>query len=133
MGLRTRLIRMLADSKIRDEDRKFQSLCYDYDADGMRLLNTNVSFLDSAFMKAYKVGMHSGHAMGGLDNISADLHWEWRTFINCWAAKHALQLPGDFIECGTNTGVYALSICHYVSLKNSGKTFYTISHEKTPK
>src|SRR5690349_3250487 len=28
----------------------------------------------------------------------------WRLHTLCWAAQHALALPGDFVECGVHRG-----------------------------
>lgn len=75
-------------------------------------------------MNSYRRGMNSGHKIGRPAGSSEDIHIEWRVFVNCWAARHALLLPGDFVECGTNTGICALSICDYLDLNTTEKKFY---------
>ena len=47
-----------------------------------------------------------------------------RVHIACWAARHALYLPGDFVECGVNTGILSLAICNYVEFNSTGKSFF---------
>lgn len=48
----------------------------------------------------------------------------WRTYILAWAAKRAMKLPGDFVECGCYKGVSARMICDYVDFSESDKTFF---------
>jgi len=94
-----------------------------YDADHMRLWNHNVDFLeDQSFRRAYEAGINSNHQLGG-PGADADIHIEWRIAICCWAAFHSAQLPGDFVECGTNTGIMSLSICDYIGW-DGRKHFY---------
>jgi hypothetical protein len=98
--------------------------CYDHD--GMRLFGKNTGFLrEEAFARAYRAGMYSGHRLGRcVPGGDGDVHIEWRVHMACWAARHAVKLPGDFVECGVNTGILSLAICHYVGLNETGKTFY---------
>lgn len=49
---------------------------------------------------------------------------EWRVYVACWAAGHALKLSGDFVECGVNTGMMSLAICHYHDLNSTGRKFW---------
>ena len=48
----------------------------------------------------------------------------WRTYILAWAAKRAMKLPGDFVECGCYKGVSARMICDYIDFAESDKTFF---------
>ena len=48
----------------------------------------------------------------------------WRTHILCWAAAHAVHLPGDFVECGTYKGYSAQVIADYVGLKNQDRRLW---------
>lgn len=47
----------------------------------------------------------------------------WKAHISIWAAKQCLSVPGDFMECGTNTGVYAKFITDAVDLTRQKKKF----------
>jgi hypothetical protein len=67
--------------------------------------------------------MNSGHHILRPKGSDADIHIEWRMHIACWAAKHASQLPGDFVECGVNTGMVSLAICEYTNFNSTGKSF----------
>jgi hypothetical protein len=96
-----------------------------YNADGLLTYGKNTSFLTEArFAAAYRRGIESGHSITDGVNSSSDLHIEWRVAMACWAAKHASHLPGDFVECGTNTGILSLAICEYVDFNSTGKSFY---------
>jgi O-methyltransferase len=96
-----------------------------YDADFLRTWNKNVDFLtDPRFMSAYRRGMDSGHAIGRPLGSHEDIHIEWRIHVCCWAAAHACRLSGDFVECGTNTGIMSLAVCEYVDFNRTGKNFY---------
>lgn len=94
-----------------------------YNADGLITGSRNVSFLrKKRFTDAYRYGMFSGHMIGG--EASIDLHIEWRVAVCCWAAQHATRLPGDFVECGVNTGILSLAVCKYVGFNDIDKSFY---------
>jgi O-methyltransferase len=53
-----------------------------------------------------------------------DIRTHWQVAICCWAARHASRLPGDFVECGTNTGIFSLAICEYVDFNALDKDFW---------
>ena len=96
--------------------------CYNHD--GMKLYGKNTSFLDDReFINAYRTGMNSGHHIGRSKGSQIDIHIEWRVHIACWAAKHALRLPGDFVECGVNTGIVSLAVCEFTNFNSTGKSF----------
>jgi hypothetical protein len=98
---------------------------YDYDHDGLRVWAKNPSFLkDPAFIRAYQKGMNSGHRIGRPAGSTADIHIEWRIHIVCAAAWHAKHLPGDFVECGVNTGIFSLALCQFLDFNSTGKAFY---------
>lgn len=89
-----------------------------YLSDSLATWDKSVTFLtDPRFAAAYQRGMQSGHQFG-----AAQPHW--RVAISCWAAWHAAQLPGDFVECGTNTGITSLAVCEYVDFNRIGKSFW---------
>lgn len=91
-------------------------LCYD--GDGMRLYGKSTEFMhDPRFRRAYQAGSNSGHTFG-------EIHVEWRVHIACWAAEVALTCPGDFVECGVNTGILSLAVCNYIDFNATGRAFY---------
>jgi hypothetical protein len=92
-----------------------------YKKDGMALWDRNVEFLQKPrFRSAYNAGMASGHKING----GGDIGIEWRVHVACWAASHAVKLGGDFVECGVNTGMMSLAICHYLDFNATGKKFW---------
>src|SRR5262245_33108214 len=96
-----------------------------YAADFLKTWNKSVDFLtDPRFVSAYRRGMDSGHAIGRPRGSQEDIHIEWRIHTCVWAASHAAQLPGDFVECGVNTGIMSLAICEYLNFSAIHKTFW---------
>jgi len=94
-----------------------------YGGDGLFTSGKYAPFLDDKrFMAAYDRAIRSGHMIGGEKNV--DLHIEWRVAIACWAARHATQLRGDFVECGVNTGILSLAVCDYVNFNSLDKSCY---------
>lgn len=96
----------------------------DYEADHLAVWEKKPHFLDDPrFRAAYARGVNSGHAFDFFGD-GPDPHIEWRVHVICWAASHALHLPGDFVECGVNTGIFSLAACHYVDFNATGKRFW---------
>jgi len=90
-------------------------------SDGLATWNKSISFLARPeFIAAYQRGMRSGHR--GYCGDEAGIGW--RVAICCWAAAHAMHLRGDFVECGTNTGIMSLAVCDYVDFNASAKHFW---------
>jgi O-methyltransferase len=48
----------------------------------------------------------------------------WRLNTLVWAARVALQTPGDFVECGVYQGDMSWVVSELVDLTNSGRSFY---------
>jgi hypothetical protein len=96
-----------------------------YDADNLRVWYKSVDFLqEPAFVRAYRRGMDSGHHICRERGSSTDLHIEWRIHTIIWAACQALKLPGDFVECGVNTGMNSLALCDYLDFNRTGRSLY---------
>jgi len=96
-----------------------------YSADFLKTWYKSVDFMsDSRLMSAYRRGMDSGHVIGREPGSREDIHIEWRIHVCCWAGWHATRLPGDFVECGTNTGIMSLAVCEYVDFNSTGKRFF---------
>jgi len=92
-----------------------------YRADGMSLHLRNMEWIsDPEFVRAYAKGMDSGHKMGRPKGSENDIHIEWRVHMVLWAAKHAMQCDGDFVECGVNTGILSLAVCDYLEFDKHG-------------
>lgn len=96
-----------------------------YDENNVTTWYQSVDFLsDPRFVSAYERGMKSGHLFLGKASPTQDLRIRWRIAIYCWAARHAAHLSGDFVECGTNTGIASLAVCEYIDFNATGKSFW---------
>ena len=89
-----------------------------YKGDFLAAYYKNMAWLkDPKFVRAYAKGMDSGHKMGRPKGSQKDIHIEWRVHMILWAAQHAMQLEGDFVECGVNTGILSLAVCDYLNFE----------------
>lgn len=48
----------------------------------------------------------------------------WRTHVLSWAAKNALRVGGDLVECGTHLGFSVAVLSEYLELQDSGRTYW---------
>jgi O-methyltransferase len=48
----------------------------------------------------------------------------WRLHVLTWAAGHALQIEGDFVECGVFNGFSSAVVCKYLDFASVPKSFY---------
>jgi O-methyltransferase len=93
----------------------------EYEADGLKTWSKQLDFLtDERFLSAYNRGASGYSSLEG----QQPLDLRWRVSVTCWAAFHGSHLPGDFVECGVNTGWHSLAICEYVNFNSLGKKFY---------
>ena len=67
-----------------------------YNTDGLASKHNCEFIADPKFAAAYAFGMTDG---------PPGRHLEWRVHVALWLAEQALQVDGDFIECGVNTGI----------------------------
>ncbi|UWZ86378.1 TylF/MycF family methyltransferase [Occallatibacter riparius] len=93
----------------------------DYHADGVAVRGKNLSALsESAFDHAYHESIRLNRA--GWPNGVPDVRW--RAHVCCWAARNALLLEGDFVECGVNTGLLSLTVGHFLNFATLNRTFW---------
>jgi len=96
-------------------------LRFDYHADGLAVNGKNLSALrDDAFDHAYDTAV-SLNVTGWHGNVP-DIRW--RAHVCCWAAKNALLLQGDFVECGVHTGLLSLTVAHFLGFEKRDRTFW---------
>lgn len=89
-----------------------------YQADGV-ITSNNCDFIHEPRFKA-------AYAAAETTNPWEGFNMPWRVYIVCWFANYVKQLPGDFVECGVNTGAYARAIIEYVDFPRLNKTFYLL-------
>jgi hypothetical protein len=95
---------------------------FTFAADGL-FTTHDASFLgDPRFVEAYRLGAESGHRICAPE----DLHIEWRVYVCCWAATHALKLGGDFVECGVSTGIVSRAVANYTDFGAHPATFWLL-------
>jgi hypothetical protein len=86
-----------------------------FSEDGLRTIHRADFTRDRQFQSAW-------HAA---ERRQPGTHMRWRMHVTQWAAWQALQLPGDFVECGVNRGYLAASIVDYVDfVSQKERKFY---------
>ena len=86
-----------------------------FTGDNLFTFGRNLSFLeDTKFMEAFEK-----HTETVIEKSVI-----WRSYILAWATKRAMNLPGDFAECGCYRGISARLLCDYIDFGSSDKTFY---------
>jgi O-methyltransferase len=89
----------------------------DFLADNVGLRHKNLGVLqDPAFKVAWD------RAAAGHGSIAPDIRLRAHTAV--WAAKHALHLEGDFVECGVWTGLLSVTICHALNFSSIPRQFF---------
>jgi hypothetical protein len=89
-----------------------------YDSDGLFTIHNDHFRQDPVFKAAYQRGLEA--------NNNVDPHFEWRLHVALWAASSALGTPGDFVECGVNTGFMSSAIMAGLNWGDVAKRFYLI-------
>jgi O-methyltransferase len=97
------------------------SKVFDYHSDGVAVKGKNISSLrEAAFDRAFNEALRlNAEGWGG---TAPDIRW--RAHICCWAAKNALLLQGDFVECGVHTGILSLTVAHYLDFAKLNRKFW---------
>ncbi|MGA2795424.1 MAG: class I SAM-dependent methyltransferase, partial [Roseiarcus sp.] len=88
-----------------------------YDQDSLRTLHNHEFMSDPDFQRAYARGVKAA---------GADYHWHWRVHVALWAARAAVLLPGDFVECGVNRGFLSSAIMEMLDWNKTRKTFFLL-------
>lgn len=88
-----------------------------YDFDGLYSHHNHDFMLQADFLSAYERGVKAS---------GKDYQWYWRVHVGLWAARSALRVEGDFVECGVNRGFLSSAIMHSLDWDKTGKTFYLL-------
>ena len=89
-----------------------------YARDSLFTANTDHFLDDPDFQAAYARGVK---ASGGVDP-----QMEWRVHVALWAARIAVRVPGDFVECGVNAGFVSSAIMQRLDWQSIEKRFHLI-------
>ena len=88
-----------------------------YDFDGLYSSHNHDFMMQTDFLSAYERGVKAS---------GKDYQWYWRVHVGLWAARSALRVEGDFVECGVNRGFLSSAIMHSLDWDKTGKTFYLL-------
>ncbi len=92
-----------------------------YDQDGLATVHNCDFMSDEAFIRAYEEGERLNSWFG------TQVHWRVHTLF--WAATRALQLEGDFVECGVHKGGFSRAIIEYVDFsKLTDRKFFLVDN-----
>ncbi|MFD2161022.1 TylF/MycF/NovP-related O-methyltransferase [Paradesertivirga mongoliensis] len=81
----------------------------------------NTDFLnDPLFIESYNLGKATHESYP----YSTEIYW--RIHVLCWAADYAKSLPGDFIDCGVDTGFFARAIVNFTDFNTLNKKYYLL-------
>jgi Macrocin-O-methyltransferase (TylF) len=95
-----------------------------YAQDGIFTFHNSSFIKDPSFQAAYRRGII---ASDGVDPKA-----EWRVHIALWAAKCAMRVQGDFVECGVNAGFTSSAIMHRLEWQRAPKAFFLIDTFQGP-
>ena len=92
-----------------------------YAKDNLYTLN-QAPFMDKAeFIKAYQKGIQTDKR-----RFLRNDGFEWRVHVYTWAAKQAMMLEGDFLECGVRTGVFSTVTIELLDFTKQNKRFVMV-------
>jgi len=93
---------------------------YDFHADGLAVGGHNLDFLaDQKFKSAWEFAVSQNQM--GYFNVP-DIRW--RAHVACWATQRALELSGDFVECGVHMGLLSHTVCHFLDFEEVDRVFW---------
>ena len=88
---------------------------FNYCSDGIAVYKNIGFFWDETFQRGYRRGVQA---------VGTDFGTQWR-FLTClWAAKNALRLKGDFVECGVAQGLMSSGIMEILNWNTQDRHFY---------
>lgn len=93
----------------------------EYEANGLAVKNRRLDFLsEPRFAAAWAAAVEGNRE--GWPHKMPDIRW--RAHMACWAARHALTLEGDFVECGVHTGLLSMTVCHFLDFASVPRSFW---------
>jgi hypothetical protein len=95
-----------------------------YAHDGIFTFNNSHFVRDPGFKAAYRRGVRASRGV--------DPEIEWRLHVALWAARSAMHVKGDFVECGVNAGFMSSAIMHRLEWQRIEKVFFLIDTFRGP-
>lgn len=89
---------------------------FTYEKDGLVTWTNSDFCVDPRFLASYNLGA-STLSIFDPEKARKFQYGEWRVYICCWAAEHAKNLSGDFVECGVNSGFLSRAVMNYIDFK----------------
>lgn len=86
-----------------------------YNQDGLITMHDCSFMQDQRFAKAYAAAAATRSWVGPWGQ--AKIHW--RAHVLCWAGERALEVEGDFVECGVDRGGTAMLLLTFLGLHGS--------------
>lgn len=87
-----------------------------YNQDGLATRHNADFVRDPRFEAACRVG---------LENARPGTQVEWRVHVALWCATQAMQLPGDFVECGVHTGILSGAVMTWLDFaRHADRRFF---------
>jgi O-methyltransferase len=111
----------LADQNIRHcHARLDQSQAPTYDR---RPLKVSLNAAGFRFDRKFQSAIHNGLEILRENDPEFDAP-DWALHVLVWAARHALRLEGDFVECGVFLGLGSRVVCEYLGFADLPRKFY---------
>ncbi len=87
-----------------------------YNQDGLATRHSADFMRDPRFAQAYRAGA---------ENANPGTHVEWRVHVALWCASQAIELDGDFVECGVHTGILSGAVLTWLDFaRHAPRQFY---------
>ena len=86
---------------------------FTYRKDGL----ATVHRADFRHLPAFRAAYDSSYRSGAWEGSWGAADPEWRMYIACWAAAHAVRLGGDLAECGVYRGGLSRTVMEYIGFQ----------------
>jgi hypothetical protein len=93
--------------------------------DRMLLLDRSLEFLEDA---AFRQAISTANSDTGMNQYASPNGIAWRFHTLVWAARQALRVPGDFVECGVYEGDMSWVLTEMVDLAATGRRLPSLIH-----
>ena len=97
---------------------------YGYYQDGLYTAHNREFIEQPDFASAYARGLKAAQGVNP--------HHHWRVHVALWAAKQALRVKGDYVECGVNAGFMSCAIMQALNWNLLDRHFYLIDSFEGP-